>query len=73
MLKFKRHIIPTMKLIRSRRAETDAIAPKKPHWTKVHRNVPESNMRPHPTRYRADRVRNTIMGYFHSNLAANQP
>jgi len=66
-------MIPTMKPTRIRSAETEAIAPKKPHWTKVHRNVDESNMAPHPTRYRVDRTRNTIMGGFFSNLAANQP
>jgi hypothetical protein len=73
LLKFKRHMIPTMKTMRIRSAETETIAPKKPQVTKVHRNVGESNMAPHPTRYRPDRTRNRIMGGFHSNLVANQP
>jgi hypothetical protein len=66
-------MIPTTKPMRIRSAEAQTIVPKKPHVTKVHRNVGESNMAPHPMRYRTDRMRNRIMGTFRSNLVANQP
>ena len=65
--------MPTTKPIRTRSAERVNVEPKNPHSTKVQRKVVESNMRPHPTRYSADRTRNTIIGNFNSFLAANQP